>query len=90
MQVGGIGNAQHLEKHLPGTDNGAQGQSAKLANGVILCFLFFVLRGWVIFTMFRRMSRRMVEILKIDVNKLHAVHQVSDYSRAVLKSDRLI
>ena len=37
------------------TDNEAQGQSAKLANGVILCFLFFVLRGCVIFTMFRRM-----------------------------------
>ena len=40
------------------TDNEAQGQSAKLANGVILCFLFFVLRGCVIFTMFRRMRKQ--------------------------------
>jgi len=75
---------------MGGTDNEAQGQSAKLANGVILCFLFFVLRGCVIFTMFRRMRKSLVEILKKDVNKLHAVHQVSDYLRAVLKADRLI
>ena len=35
-------------------------------------------------------EKTLVEILKIDVNKLHAVHQVSAYSRAVLKADRLI
>ena len=53
-------------KRTISTDNEAQGQSAKLvdANGLILCLLG--MRGCVIFTMFRRM----VEILKIDVNKL--------------------
>ena len=34
-------------------------------------------------------DKTLVEIIKIDVNKLHAVHQVSAYSRAVLKADRL-
>ena len=35
-------------------------------------------------------EKSLVEILKKDVNKLHAVHQVLAYSRAVLKADRLI
>ena len=34
-------------------------------------------------------EKSLVEI-KIDVNKLHVVNQVSDYPRAVLKADRLI
>ena len=77
-------------KRVFSTDNEAQGQSAKLvdANGVILCLhwherlpdFYYVLKD----------EKTLVEILKIDVNKLHAVHQVSAYSRAVLKADRLI
>ena len=35
-------------------------------------------------------EKTLVEILKIDVNKLHAVHQVSACTRAVLKADCLI
>ena len=58
-----------------GTGNEAQGQSAKLANGVILCFFIFCVERLRDFYYVPKDEKTMVEILKKDVNKLHAVHQ---------------
>ena len=71
------------------TDNEAQGQSVKLvdANGVILCLNWH--EGLRDFHYLPKDEKTLVQFL-CDVNKLHAVHQVSAYSRAVLKADRLI